>query len=260
MSEKSKSLPYEHLSSTKESGLQSLHRGIIDHLDAFKDTSQTSSKLFLVVEDQPELAERNCEFLKKVEAEAHCVIAENPDQAKERLKLETPDLIVLDLMFKDISGKHSGEWALDLLRYIFAEYPQLNILVYTSDPNLLQPLIKEAQSHQGGFVVADKQQLRKDFINKVSLIIENQGIKLIPASLTQELDSIKINERKIQILQLVCEEALTDEAIGKKLNISRESVQKCMREMRDVLGICDNKDEKNLRILMCNKARKKGLI
>jgi diguanylate cyclase (GGDEF)-like protein/PAS domain S-box-containing protein len=44
MSENSKSLPYEHLSSTKESGLQSLDRGIIDHLDAFKDTSQTSSK------------------------------------------------------------------------------------------------------------------------------------------------------------------------------------------------------------------------
>ncbi len=43
MSEKSKSPPYGHSSSTKESGLQSLDQGIIDHLDAFKDTSQTSS-------------------------------------------------------------------------------------------------------------------------------------------------------------------------------------------------------------------------
>ena len=44
MSEKSKSLPFGHLSSTKESGLQSLHQGSIDHPDASKDTSQTSSQ------------------------------------------------------------------------------------------------------------------------------------------------------------------------------------------------------------------------
>lgn len=71
-------------------------------------------KLFLVVEDHPDVAERNCLFLKKVDPEAHCVVAENPDRAKERLKLETPDLIVVDLMFKDIGGEHSGEWGLDL--------------------------------------------------------------------------------------------------------------------------------------------------
>lgn len=224
-----------------------------------------TAKLFLVVEDQPELAERNCIFLNKVEANAHCVIAENPDQARERLKLEKPDLIVVDLMFKDISGKHSGESGLNLLRHLFVEYPQLNILVYTTDPNLLQPIIKEAQSHNGSFVVADKTKRRKDFTDKVAILLNHQGIKLIPSDLTKELDSIKLTSEELQILGFICQDCLTNKLIVEKSKysdkaMSLKTVNNRTQSIRKKLRIFEDRNECDLRLLMCNKAREKGLI
>lgn len=224
-----------------------------------------TAKLFLVVEDQPELAERNCLFLNKVEPNARCVIAENPEQAKERLKLEKFALVVVDLMFKDISGKHSGEWGLNLLRYLFLEYPQLNILVYTTDPNLLQPIITEAQFHKGSFVIADKTQRRKDFISKVEMLLNHQGIKVIPNYLTKELDLIELTGEEKQILKLICQDCLTNKLIVEKLkdspnSISLRTVNHRTSSIRGKLKIFEEKDECDLRLLMCNKAREKGLI
>lgn len=219
-----------------------------------------TAKLFLVVEDHPDVAERNCLFLNKVEPLAHCVVAGNPEQAKERLKLETPELIVVDLMFKDIGGEHSGESGLDLLRHIFSEYSPLNILIYTTDPNLLQPIVKEAQAHQGGFIVADKSKRRSDFINKVRMLLDNPGLKLIPPYLTTESDSIELTDNERKLLQLVCQDCLTDSLIAEELKVSRKTVQNSMQSLRTKLEIFTTRSENDLRLLMCHKAREKGLI
>ena len=220
-----------------------------------------NAKLFLIVEDHPVMAEMICKSLKQLEPTAHCIIAENTGQAEERLKLETPDLITVDLMFKKIGGRNSGQPGLDFLEYIFEQYSQLNILVYSTEPSLLKPIIEQAPSHQGSFVVVDKQLPPKDFLKKARLLLDHQGIKLIPSYLTQkQLDSIKITDKERQILQLVCQDCLTDALIAKELKLSRKSIQNLMRKIRNKLNIFVDKSEQDLRILMCNKARDKTFI
>ena len=168
-------------------------------------------------------------------------------------------------MFKDISGKHSGRSGLNLLRYLFLKYPQLDILVYTTDPNLLQQIITEAQFHKGSFVIADKTQRRKDFTSKVKMLLNHQGIKVIPNYLTKELDSIELTNEELQILKLICQDCLTNKLIVKKLKdspneISLKTVNNRTQSIRGKLKIFEERNECDLRLLMCNKAREKGLI
>lgn len=122
------------------------------------------SPLFLVVEDHPEIAENNCKFLQQIEPTAVCVIATNPNEALERLQLETPQLIVLDLQFWSANGSQSATSSLSLLKHIFTCYPYLNILIYSSEPNLINPLIQSIDNHQGGFVVVNKMERRQAFL------------------------------------------------------------------------------------------------
>jgi len=207
------------------------------------------------------MAEMIAKSLKQLEPTAYCIIAENPEQAKERLKLESIDLITVDLMFKTIGGTNSGKPGLDFLEYIFDYYTKLNILVYSTDPSLLKPIIEKAQFHQGSFVVADKQSPPQDFYHKARLLLEHQGIKLIPSYLTQKQSgSIKITDKEIKILQLVCQDCLTDIRIAEELDVSRKTVQNSMSRIRSKLNIFTNRCDKALRILMCNKAKEKGLI
>jgi response regulator of citrate/malate metabolism len=42
---------------------------------------------FLVVEDHPEVAQNNCDFLKKFDSSAICSIASTPQEAIQRLKI-----------------------------------------------------------------------------------------------------------------------------------------------------------------------------
>lgn len=221
-----------------------------------------TTQLFLVVEDHPVMAEMICLSLKQLEPLAHCITAKNSNQAKERLKLEKPHLITVDLMFKDLGGKNSGQPGISLLKHIFQAHPQLNVLVYSTEPSLLQPIVKEAQSHQGSFVVVDKQLPPKDFSNKARMLLDNPGLKLIPSYLTKELESIKITDKEREVLELACRDCLTDDLIVEKLDktVSKKTVQSRMRSVRQKLKISATKGENDIRMLMCNKAREQGLI
>ena len=88
--------------------------------------------LFLVIEDHPEVAQNNCCFLQKIQPSAHCVCVETPEQGLARLELESPELVVLDLQFGTITGEQSAKPGIELLRQIFEQFPDPNILVYTS--------------------------------------------------------------------------------------------------------------------------------
>ena len=219
-----------------------------------------TSPLFLVVEDHPVMAEMICKSLEKLEPEAHCITANNPDSAKERLELEKFTLVTVDLMYGQLGGKNSGQPGINLLKHIFQAYPQLNVLVYSTEPSLLQTIIKQAQSHQGSFVVADKQLPPKDFLNKVRMIIDTPGAKYIPDYITKKISSIKISDREKEVLVLACENCLPDTLISQKLNLGKKTVQNSMKSIRDKLMIYHNKSENDIRLLMCKKAREEGLI
>ena len=222
------------------------------------------SKLFLIVEDHPQMAENIDRSLKLLEPSAHCTIASNPEQAKERLKLQKFALITVDLMYGKTVAKQSAQVGLDLITYIFENYPNLSILVHSSDPDALKPIIPQAYNHQGGFVVSDKQSTPKEFRTQAHLLIDNPTIKLIPAELNSQglkkENTIDISEPEKEILNLLCNDCLTNSMMAKKLNKSPRAIQYLMENVRKKLGIYNNKSEYDLRMLTCKIAKDKGLL
>lgn len=212
--------------------------------------------LFLVVEDHPEVAQNNCDFLTKFDPAAICVIASTPQAAMERLKIEIPDLIVLDLQFTTSCGSQSVISSLERLQSIFNTYSSLNILIYSSEPGWLIKFVKYINHHCGGFVVVNKMERRKYFLEGVESAL-NGELKL-PRELRQELN---LNEKELEILRLLCYESLTDQAIAHRLHISLRVVQNHIQHLKVKLGV-DEVEQKdiNSRIALCMTAIQKKLL
>lgn len=211
---------------------------------------------FLVVEDHPEVAQNNCDFLTKFDPTAICAIASTPQEAIEHLKLEIPDLIVLDLQFTTPSGSQSVISSLEMLQSIFNTYSSLNILIYSSEPGWLIKFVKYINHHCGGFVVVNKMERRKYFLEGVESAL-NGELKL-PRELRQELN---LNEKELEILRLLCYESLTDQAIAHRLHISLRVVQNHIQHLKVKLGV-DEVEQKdiNSRIALCMTAIQKKLL
>ena len=94
---------------------------------------ESKPPLFVILEDHPEVAQNNYLFLQKLEPEAICEMANTHNEVLERLELETPDLVIIDLLFGTATGEQSAQASLALLQQIFQDYPMLNILIYTSE-------------------------------------------------------------------------------------------------------------------------------
>ena len=211
---------------------------------------------FLVVEDHPEVAQNNCNFLTKFDPSAICIIASTPQAALEGLQIETPDLIVLDLQFALPCGSQSAKSSLELLELIIDTYSSLNILIYSSEPAWMIKLVKSINHHCGGFAVVNKIERRKYFLAGVESAL-NGELKL-PRELRQELN---LNEKELEVLRLLCHESLTDQAIAHRLHISLRVVQNHIQHLKVKLGI-DEFEQKdiNSRVALCMTALEKKLL
>lgn len=211
--------------------------------------------LFLIVEDHPEVAENNCIFLKQIYPDATCILAENPEQAKERLTLEKPDLIVVDLQYGTITGINSAKQGLDFIAYLFQEYPQLNILVYTSEPNLLKSRLHLINKHHAGFVVVNKIERRKSFLEGAKIALN--GELKIPLELR---NGLILNEKELEVIKYLCQENLTDKAIAHKMNISLKTVQNYVQRLKIKLNIEIDDNDHNSRVALCMEALRCKII
>lgn len=212
--------------------------------------------LFIILEDHPEVAHNNCLFLQKLEPEAIFEITQTHAEVLERLQLEIPDLVIIDLLFGTSTGEQSAQASLDLLQRIFQDYPMLNILIYTSEYGYLKPLTKSISRHQGGFVVVSKLERRKAFLEGVRHALS--GKLEVPRELRYEID---LDDREIQVLILLSRESLTDKAIAHRLNLSLKTIQNCVQRLKAKLSI-DYLDENNTstRVALCMEAVRRKLI
>jgi DNA-binding NarL/FixJ family response regulator len=223
-------------------------------LSDYRRFMSKDSLRFLIVEDHPEVAENNCQFLQKLEPSAICTLAESPEQAIERLTLEIPDLIVVDLQYGTITGINSAKPGLDFLAYLFQKYLNLNILVYTSDPSLLKSSLKLINEHQGGFVIVNKIERRKSFLEGAKIALN--GEFKIPSELRQGLI---LSDRELEIVALLCQECLTDKMIAEKMCLSLKTIQNCIQKIKFKLDIY-NSEEKSSRVALCMEVLKRKLI
>jgi DNA-binding NarL/FixJ family response regulator len=215
-----------------------------------------SSTKFLIVEDHPEVAENNCNSLRKLEPDCYCITVQTPEEALERLKLEIPDLVILDLLYGSISGEQSAEPGLALLRQIFKQYPTLNVLVYSSEPKALMPLLPLIETHHGGFSVTNKMERRQVFLEEAQVALK--GGRKIPKEL---LERPILDERDLEMLHLLCQECLTDQAIADRLHVSKRSAQNYIQRLKEKLEV-DTIDGNiaNTRQVICRQALRLGFL
>jgi DNA-binding NarL/FixJ family response regulator len=217
--------------------------------------SRTAPLKFLVVEDHPEVAQNNCEWLQRIAADAQCIAVSNPMDAIRRLQREQPDLVVVDLLYGQTSGEQSAEPGLELLRHIFENYPTLNVMVYSSEPLLLTPLVGLISKHQGGFAAVNKMERRGVFLEGAKSALNGE------LRMPRELRGLtKLTEREIEVLNLLCKEALTDQAIADRIHTSKKTVQNCIQRLKEKLDIFGSEDEINARVAMCMAAVQRKLI
>jgi DNA-binding NarL/FixJ family response regulator len=212
--------------------------------------------VFLVIEDHPEVAQNNCLFLKQVDPDALCTIANTHPEALERLNLEPITLAVVDLLVGTLTGEQSAKNGIAFLQQVLQQYPTLNILIYTSEYSYLKPLSNRISHHQGGFVVVSKLERRKAFLNGANLALD--GKLSLPRELRLDID---LTERELEVLKLVCQQTMTDKAIAQHMNLSLKTVQNCVQHLKVKLDI-DYLDETHTspRVALCMEAMRRKLL
>ena len=223
--------------------------------------------LFLVVEDEVEMAQNNCKFLKAIYSDAEFVIKTSPGQAREWLESSTPDLMVLDLKFKSASGAESPASSLKLLEEILSgkninifhgEYRSLNILIYSAELLCLAPVLGLINDrYKGGFAVADKlsDPGRQDYKDGVKAALKGE-LKL-PKFLRSET---VLTDKEKEVLKLMCEQCLSDKAIAEQLICANNTAKNYVQRIKEKLDI-DVEDKRiNPRVAVCTKAFRKRLI
>ncbi|AGY57329.1 response regulator transcription factor [Gloeobacter kilaueensis] len=211
---------------------------------------------FIVVEDHPEVAKNNCEWLQKVDGDAYCEILTDPIAASKRLKEFQPDLLVVDLLYGQTSGQQSGEPGLNLLREVFQNYPNQSVMVYSSEPLLLTPLSEAIGKHEGGFAAVNKMDRRTQFLEGAKSALS--GELKIPRELRGLL---QLTEREVEVLSLICKEALTDQAVADRIYTSKKTVQNHVQRLKEKLGIAlEDTNETNGRVALCIEAMRRKLV
>lgn len=218
--------------------------------------ADSQTLLFLILEDHPEVAQNNCLFLQKLYPTARCIVTPTHAEALERIQLEKPDLVVVDLLFGTLTGEQSPKASLEFLQQVVRDYPHLNLAIYTSEYSYLQPLMPKLGHHQGGFVVVSKIERRHAFLEGVKHALE--GKLEIPRELRH---GIELSERERQILSLLCQESLTDKEIAEQMNLSLKTVQNCVQRLKIKLDVdyCED-NHTSPRVALCMQAVRRKLI
>ncbi len=212
--------------------------------------------LFLVIEDHPEVGQNNCQFLRMLEPQCNCVNVDTPEKGAEQLELKIPNLLVVDLQFGTVGGEQSAKPGLTLLKQIFECYPTVNILVYSSEPSCLRQLFPQISKHQGGFVIVNKMERRSAFLEGARSALDRQ-LK-VHRDLMKEM---QLTQQDLEILDLLCNQALTDRAIAERLHVSHKTAQNYVQRLKAKLDI-DHLDGQNTnsRVAICMVATARKLI
>jgi DNA-binding NarL/FixJ family response regulator len=161
-------------------------------------------------------------------------------------------LVVTDLSIPKDSGiTANSETGLELLREIMKLYPDLNLMIYSSNIKVLVQLKYQIDNHQGGFTLADKSLELSTVQRRMQYAIE--GI-----TLTKEIrKGLELKPEWLSTLQLAAQ-GLQDKAISEQLNVTERAVRHYWTKLQDVLEIYN--DNVNLRVLTLKRAREAGLI
>ena len=208
----------------------------------------------LIVDDHRLLLNGTISLVSERFRDAQIFSAQTAQQAITEAAIHSPDLAIADLSIPQESGKTAQiEHGLGLLKQLMQDYPQLNLMVQSSNIKALVRLIPEIDSHQGGFTIADKSETVETFLTRMEWAI--QGL-----THTKDLQSdLEVKPEWLEVLRLAFEEGLQDKAIAQSMYKSERMIRHYWSKIQDALGIYPEPG-KNVRALTQIRAREQGLL
>jgi DNA-binding NarL/FixJ family response regulator len=180
--------------------------------------------------------------------------AQTVQEALQQVQECLPDLIIADLSIPEAVGTVAHiEHGLALLRIWMREYPDLNLMVQSSNVKSLIRLVPEIEAHQGGFTIADKSLPIDMLLTRIEWAM--QGL-----THTKDLKiGLEIKPEWIEVLHLAFHEGLQNKAIAQVMHKSERMIRHYWSKIQDALEIYPE-DGKNIRALNQIRAREKGLL
>ncbi|MEG4799448.1 response regulator transcription factor [Microcoleus sp. ARI1-B5] len=174
--------------------------------------------------------------------------------ALTEVRKHLPDLAIVDLSLPEISGTAANvEQGLGLLKVLMQDYPQLNLMVQSSNVKALVRIMPEIDNHQGGFTIADKSLPIDTFLTRMEWAM--QGL-----THTKDLQTdLEVKPEWLEVMRLAFEEGLQDKAIAQTMHKSERMIRHYWSKIQDALSIYPE-EGKNMRAQTQIRARKIGLI
>ena len=216
-------------------------------------TTQCSN--VLIVEDHQSVQENLVNRLQQQYPEAKLATACTAEQALQKLTEQLPDVMMMDLAVPaQIGDEPEQDHGIQLLRTILENYPELNIVVWSSKVETLVRIKPLIDSHQGGFSVAPKALPMDTILMRVNLSLQKATY------VHHELrSSLEVKPEWLDMLQLAFQQGLQDKAIAERMNIAERTVRHYWKKVQDVLGVYPEEGI-NMRIQTGIRAREEGLI
>jgi DNA-binding NarL/FixJ family response regulator len=174
--------------------------------------------------------------------------------ARTQVREHLPDLAIVDLSLPETSGTAANvEQGLGLLKFLMQNYPQLNLMVQSSNVKALIRIMPEIDNHQGGFTIADKSLPIDTFLMRMEWA-------MLGLTHTKDLQSdVEVKPEWLEVMRLAFEEGLQDKAIALSMHKSERMIRHYWSKIQDALEIYPE-EGKNMRAQTQRKARETGLI
>jgi DNA-binding NarL/FixJ family response regulator len=215
----------------------------------------------LIIDDHPLMLSSIKSLVQTQFPIAEIIIVSTADAAGEELKFanRSLQLAIADLSIPKAEQELAkSENGLELLREMMRLYPDLNLMVYSSNIKVLVQLKHQIDNHQGGFTIADK-------ILEAAEVQRRMQYAADGITFTKEIrKGLELKPEWLSTLQLA-DAGLQDKAISEKINVTERAVRHYWTKLQDALEIYGKNDVKsddrmNLRVLTLKKAREVGLI
>lgn len=176
------------------------------------------------------------------------------EEAKAQVRQHLPDFAIVDLSLPETSGTVANvEQGLGLLKFLMQNYPQLNLMVQSSNVKALIRIMPEIDNHQGGFTIADKSLPIDTFLMRMEWAM--QGL-----THTKDLQTdVEVKPEWLEVMRLAFEEGLQDKAIAQAMYKSERMIRHYWSKIQDALEIYPE-EGKNLRAQTQIRAREIGLV
>lgn len=223
-----------------------------------QNSSDQGKQKILVVDDHQLILGGTLSVLQKQYSEAVIFTAKTAQEALTQIQSQEPDLVVIDLSIPEKIGTSANiDTGIQLIQKLMKNYPNLNIMVQSSNVKALVRIKHDIDAHQGGFTVADKVLSQEEMLTRADLALKG-------ASHTKALKTgLEVKPEWLEVLRLAFEEGLQDKAIAERMCLAERTVRHYWTKIQDVLGIYpeDSKKEgRNIRIETEIRAREEGLI